>query len=104
MTIMKEKVNKCVQGEVEKHHPSGILTLYSVIYNDGDVGLLDPEETKKQVDLHNKMKKQVDLHNEMNDDYDEEIVKQEIELWEENGPKGVLLNKFCCIAFKNKGK
>ena len=63
--------SKCVQGEVEKHHPSGILTLYSVIYNDGDVGLLDPEETKKQVDLHNEMKKQVNLHKEMNDDYDE---------------------------------
>lgn len=39
--------------------------LYSVIYNDGDICLLDPEETKKQVDLHNNM------NDYMNDDYDE---------------------------------
>ena len=31
-------------------------------------------------------------------------MEQEIELWEKNGPKGVLLNKFCCVAFENKGK
>ena len=86
--------SKCVQGKVESYHPSGILTLYSVIYNDGYVGLLDPEERKKQVDLHN----------EMNDYYDEKIVKQEIRLWEKNGPKGVLLNKLCCLLFKNEGK
>ena len=31
-------------------------------------------------------------------------MEQEIELWEKNGPKGVLLNKFCCMAFENKGR
>ena len=33
---------------VEKSQPSGISTVYSAIYNDGDVGLLDPEETKNK--------------------------------------------------------
>lgn len=32
------------------------------------------------------------------------IVKQEIKLWENNGPKGVLLNRFCCVSFKDEGK
>ena len=31
-------------------------------------------------------------------------MEQETELREKNGPKGVLLNKFCCVAFENKGR
>ena len=40
---------------MESCQPSGILTVYSAIYNDEDVGLLDPKETKEQVELYNEM-------------------------------------------------
>ena len=89
---------KQTHGVVEDSQPSGISTVYSAIYEDGDVGLLDPEETKEQVDLYNEM------NDQENEKYEKEIVEQEIELWEKNGPKGVLLNKFCCVAFENKGR
>ena len=89
---------KQTHGVVEDSQPSGISTVYSAIYEDGDVGLLDPEETKEQVDLYNEM------NDQENEKYEKEIVEQEIELWEKNGPKGVLLNKFCCMAFENKGR
>ena len=45
-----------------------------MIYKDGDVGLLDPEETKKQVDLYN------ELNDVGNEEYDEEIAKRENEI------------------------
>ena len=71
-----------VQGKVESYHPSGILTLYYVKYMDKDVGLLDPEETKKQVDLRNK------INDSLNEDYDDEIVKQEIKVMGKEWTKG----------------
>ena len=46
---------KFVHGVVEDSQPSGISTVYSTIYNDGDVGLLDPKETKEQVEMYNKL-------------------------------------------------
>ena len=46
---------KYVQGVVEDSQPSGISTVYSAMYNDGDVGLLDPKETKEQVELYNEL-------------------------------------------------
>ena len=46
---------KYTHGVVESCQPSGILTVYSAIYNDEDVGLLDPEETKEQVELCNEL-------------------------------------------------
>ena len=49
---------------------------------DEDVGLLDPEETKKQVDLRNKM------NDSLNEDYDDEIVKQEIKVMGKEWTKG----------------
>ena len=44
-----------MHGVVEDSQPSGNTTVYSAIYNDGDVGLLDPEETKEQVELYNEL-------------------------------------------------
>ena len=81
MTIMKEKVD-LFKAKVESYHPSGIFTLYFVKYMDEDVGLLDPAETKKQVDLHNKM------NDNLNEDYDDEIVKQEIKVMGKEWTKG----------------
>ena len=39
---------KFVHGVVEDSQPSGISTVHSATYNDGDVGLLDPKEAKEQ--------------------------------------------------------
>ena len=55
-------------------------------------------KTREQVKLHN------ELNDQTNEEHDKEIMEQEIELWEKNGPKGVLLNKFFCVAFKNTGR
>ena len=38
------------------------------IYNDGDVGVLDPKETKEQVELHN------ELNDKTNEEYRKEAI------------------------------
>ena len=46
---------KYVHSIVQDSQPSGISTVHcaTCMYNNGDVGLLDPKETKEQVELHN---------------------------------------------------
>ena len=46
---------KFVHGVVEDSQPRRISTVYSAMYSDGDVGLLDPREAKEQVELYNEL-------------------------------------------------